>query len=68
MKTPPPARPGVASFRWGRGYLRREVTEQGLLDTAKLSVLSTVIGLATGVLIVIIRRITAWQSQPRDVA
>jgi hypothetical protein len=52
-----------------RGYLWREVTEQALLDTAKLALLSTAILLAAGVLIVIIIwRITTWQSQPRDVA
>jgi hypothetical protein len=52
-----------------RMYLSKEFSVQGLLTTAKLSTLSTVLDLAAGVLIIIvIKRITAWQSQARDAA
>ncbi|MFD8543253.1 DUF4328 domain-containing protein [Streptomyces sp. NPDC059649] len=47
-----------------RFYLSEEITEEGLLSAAKLSTLSTVLDAAAGVLVVlIIRRITAWQTQ-----
>ncbi|MFC9238282.1 DUF4328 domain-containing protein [Streptomyces decoyicus] len=45
-------------------YLAEEVTEEGLRSAANLSTLGTVLDAAAGVLVVlIIRRITAWQTQ-----
>ncbi|BDM74276.1 hypothetical protein HEK616_77630 (plasmid) [Streptomyces nigrescens] len=45
-------------------YLSEEITEESLLSAAKLSTLSTVLDAVAGVLVVLlIRRITAWQTQ-----
>lgn len=47
-----------------RFYLSEEITEEGLLSAAKLSTLSTVLDAVAGVLVVvIIRRISGWQTQ-----
>ena len=47
----------------GRLYLTNDVTEHALLFTARMSTVRTVLDRPAGVLIVlIIRRITAWQT------